>query len=238
MSKARIGALVSLLVLATALTYLVLAFPVVEWLLGFADWARANRLQSMLLYALCYVLITVLMAPGWVLTVTAGYLYGWFAGTLLVSFASLAGAIAAFLVGRTLAHDWVAQRAQKFPRFNALNKAIRRRGFTVVFLTRVSVVFPYNLLNYLYSLTSVSFSHYALATWLGMLPVVAMYVFAGATAEDIVALASGEVETGNAGLILSAVALLAVLAVVVIITRTATRILNEDLEDEEASSAD
>lgn len=237
MATPKTAALLVLLALAGTLTWLVITYPVAEWLLRFTDWARLNPLQSMLIFALCYVIVTVLMAPGWVLTVTAGYLYGWIAGTLLVSVASLAGAIAAFLVGRTLAHDWVAARAKKFPKFNALNKAIKRRGFTVVFLTRVSVVFPYNLLNYLYSLTRISFRDYALATWLGMLPVVAMYVFAGATADDIVALATGEADTGKLGLLMSAVAILAVLAVVIIITRTATRILNEDLAEAESSDS-
>lgn len=221
-----------LLVLAAALTFVVLRYPVAEWLLGFAGWARAHPFKSMALYLIAYVVVTVLMAPGWILTVAAGYLYGWLAGTALVSISSLIGAVAAFQVGRTLAHDWVAEKARGFPKFEALNRAIRSKGFTVVFLTRVSIVFPYNLLNYLYGLTRVHLGEYALATWLGMLPVIALYVFAGATAEDIVAVARGDVDTGLAGMLLSLVALVAVLTVVVIITRTATRILNEDLGEE------
>lgn len=233
-SGSKKSALALLLALAVTLTVVLIRYPVAEWLLSLAGWARANPLKSMLLYLICYVAVTVLMAPGWILTVAAGYLYGWLAGTLLVSLASLLGAIAAFQVGRTLAHDWVAHKARDFPRFNALNKAIRSKGFTVVFLTRVSIVFPYNLLNYLYGLTHVRLAEYALATWLGMLPVIALYVFAGATAEDVVALARGEVDTGMAGIVLSLVAFAAVLTVVVVITRTATRILDEDLAREEA----
>lgn len=227
-----------LLALAAGLTFLIVRYPVMEYLLEYADWARANPLRSMVLYVLCYILVTVLMAPGWILTVAAGYLYGWLAGTLLVSVASLLGAVAAFQMARTLAHDWVADKARGYPKFNALNKAIRKKGFEVVFLTRVSIVFPYNLLNYLYGLTPVSLSRYALATWLGMLPVIALYVFAGATAEDIVAVARGEVDTGMAGTVLAVVAFLAVSTVIFIITRTASRILDEDLAEVEPPSSD
>ncbi len=233
MTSSRKFALLALLLLSVSLGWLVVNYPVTEWLVSYAGWARANLVYSIPLFVLVYVTVTVLMAPGWILTVLGGYLYGWLLGTAVVSLASLAGAVAAFLAARTLVRDWVAERAQGFPRFAALDKAIKRHGFEVVFLTRVSVVFPYNLLNYLYGITRIDLGRYVLATWLGMIPVIAMYVFAGATADDILALARGETETGNTGIVLSVLAVVAVILLVVILTRTATRILEEDLAEGE-----
>jgi uncharacterized membrane protein YdjX (TVP38/TMEM64 family) len=40
----------------------------------------------------------------------------------------------------------------------------------MVALTRLIPLFPFNLLNYAYGLTSVRFSHYCLATFIFMLP--------------------------------------------------------------------
>ena len=233
MSTSRKLALLILGLLSVGLGWALLNYPVVEKLISFSGWARANPLQSIPIFVLVYVTVTVLMAPGWVLTVFGGYLYGWLIGTAVVSVASLLGAVAAFLAGRTLVREWVTERAQKFPRFSAIDKAIERRGFVVVFLTRISAVFPYNLLNYLYGITGIDLGRYTLATWLGMLPVVAMYVFAGATAEDILALARGETERGPAGIVIALVAAAAVVSVLVILTRTATRLLEEDLADGE-----
>lgn len=238
MKNSRGVALLVLVTLSLALGYLALNYPLVEWLVGYANWARANPWQSVPLFLLVYVVVTVLMAPGWVLTVFGGYLYGWLAGTAVVSLASLLGALAAFVAGRLLVRDWVSERASRFPRFNALDRAIAHRGFEVVFLTRVSAVFPYNLLNYLYSVTRIGIGRYALATWLGMLPVIALYVFAGATADDILALARGETEMGSLGVVAAIVAVLAVVLVVVILTRTASRMLERDLAEEERASAD
>lgn len=236
MSGSRKPVLVVLLVLSISLGWVAIHYPLADWLVSYAGWARANPLYSVPLFVLVFVIVTVLMAPGWILTVLGGYLYGWLAGTAIVSVASLAGAVAAFLAGRILMRDWVLARARKFPRFNALYKAIQHRGFEVIFLTRVSAVFPYNLLNYLYGLTHVDLGRYALATWLGMIPVITLYVFVGATADDFVALARGEAQTGNAGIAISVLAVFAMLLVLVILTRTAARILDEDLAEEESGS--
>ncbi len=227
-----------LVIASLGLGYLLLNYPVAELMVDYAGWARANPLQSVPLFILVYIIVTVLMAPGWVLTVFGGYLYGWLAGTAVVSVASLLGAVAAFLSGRLLVRGWVSARAEKFPRFNALDKAFAHRGFEVVLLTGVSAVFPYNLLNYLYGITRIDLGRYTLATWLGMLPVIAMYVFAGATAEDILALARGETDTGNTGIVVAILAVLALILVVVILTRTATRMLEADLAEEEMSGQD
>lgn len=232
MARYRKSAFLILLASALLLAYVVFSYPVAEWLVSASLWSRSNLLLSVSLFIFVFVTTTVLMAPAWILTVSAGYLYGWAVGTAVVSVASLVGAMAAFLVGRTLAREWVAERARETIWFNALDRAIRKKGFIVVLLTRVSAVFPYNLLNYLYGVSKVRFDHYVLGTWLGMLPVIALYVFAGSTAEDIVALARGEADAGGGGLVLSIVAVVAVLAVVIILTRTATRYLDEDLAAE------
>lgn len=231
MKSKRGVALLVLVVMSLALGFLALRYPLVEWLVGYANWARTNPWQSVPLFILVYIVVTVLMAPGWVLTVFGGYLYGWLAGTAVVSMASLLGALAAFVAGRLLVREWVSERAGRFPRFAALDKAIAHRGFEVVFLTRVSAVFPYNLLNYLYSVTQIGIGRYALATWLGMLPVIALYVFAGATADDILALARGEADTGPIGIAAAILAVLGIVLVVVILTRTASRMLERDLAE-------
>jgi uncharacterized membrane protein YdjX (TVP38/TMEM64 family) len=53
------------------------------------------------------------------------------------------------------------------------------QGMKVVFLLRLSPLFPFNLLNYALGVTSIPFFQYALASWLGMLPGTFAYVFLG-----------------------------------------------------------
>ena len=65
------------------------------------------------------------------------------------------------------------------PRFRALDQATRHEGFLIVFLTRLSPLFPFNLINYGLALTSVRLRDYFFATWLGMLPITILYTYVG-----------------------------------------------------------
>ena len=58
-------------------------------------------------------------------------------------------------------------------------------GFPIVLLARLSPLIPYNLLNYGLSITAVRFRDYLLATWIGMLPAIVLYVYTGSLANSL-----------------------------------------------------
>ena len=107
----------SLLLLA-ALTYWL---PVAETLLGLLHWINQYRGFAWLLFVCLYVVATVLMVPGTILTVSAGFVFGLTAGVALVSVASTLAATAAFLVGRLIARDWVRAALGDHPRMAAVD---------------------------------------------------------------------------------------------------------------------
>jgi uncharacterized membrane protein YdjX (TVP38/TMEM64 family) len=65
------------------------------------------------------------------------------------------------------------------PRFQRLNAAVRNRGFGIVFLSRLSPLLPFNLLNYAFGVSQVSLRDFILASWLGMLPGTVMFLSLG-----------------------------------------------------------
>jgi uncharacterized membrane protein YdjX (TVP38/TMEM64 family) len=163
----------------------------------------------------------VLFLPGWILTLGAGVVYGLTKGSILVSISATLGATAAFLVGRYLAREWVAARIEGNPRFRAIDEAVAREGWKIVLLTRLSPAFPFNLLNYAFGLTRVSLRHYALASWIGMMPGTLMYVYLGSLAGDLASVGAGRGSRTPAEWALYAVGLLATVAVTVYVTRIA-----------------
>lgn len=116
--------------------------------------------------------------------------------------------------------------------------ATHHEGFTIVFLTRLSPVFPFNLLNYAFGLTAVRLRDYFLASWIGMLPGTILYVYIGSVAKDLTELTSGDIQSGMAGRLLLLVGLAATLILTILITRKATRILNAHLERELAEAGE
>ena len=209
--------------LAVGLAFL----PVEEYLTRVLEWARGLGPWGPVIVGALYVPACVLMLPGMIISLGAGLLFGVVAGTIAVSLGSTLGACAAFLVGRTVAREWVSRKVRDNARFAAVSDAVTREGFKIVVLTRLSPVFPFNLLNYAYGLTEVPFWKYALASWLGMLPGTVLYVYVGSTIGSLADLAAGDVEGGTAETVLKWVGLAVTVIVTVLITRIARQALKE-----------
>lgn len=128
---------------------------------------------------LAYVPACLFLLPGSALSLAGGAVFGTVRGTVYVSIGSVLGACAAFFAGRYLARDWVRGKLSEYPRLENLSKAVGKQGWKLVGLTRLSPVFPFNLLNYAYGVSEVSFRDYLLASWIGMLPGTILYVSLG-----------------------------------------------------------
>ena len=157
-------AVAGVVLLVAAMRY----FDVQSLLANALGWIEKQGVTGVAVYLLLYVAACVFFAPGSVLTLGAGAVYGLLKGFVIVSAASTLGAAAAFIVGRYIARDWVARKVEGNPRFKSIDEAVGREGWKIVGLTRLSPVFPFNLLNYAYGLTRVSLRDYALASWIGI----------------------------------------------------------------------
>ncbi len=94
-----------------------------------------------------YIVACLLFIPGSLITLGTGFLFDAVWGTVTVSIGSTLGATAAFLVGRTLARGWIEQKVADNPKFQAIDRAVGSQGFRIVLLTRLSPLFPFNLLG-------------------------------------------------------------------------------------------
>jgi uncharacterized membrane protein YdjX (TVP38/TMEM64 family) len=190
-----------------------------------AEAARNTGFAGVIIFFLVYIVSTVALLPGSVLTLAAGFAYGPFWGLMLASPASVAGATAAFLLGRTLLRDWASRKVARSPKARAIDSAVEREGFKLVLLLRLSPLFPFNVLNYALSLSKVRLGTYVAASFLGMLPGTAMYVYLGTLAPAAAELTSSASGAGTAQRVLYIGGLGATVAVAVIATRAARRAL-------------
>ena len=209
--------------------------PIVDWLAAFFAWVQANPAIAWAVFIVFYVSAVVLMLPGSILTLGAGYVFGLGYGFVIVSFASTVGATCAFLVGRFFAREWVAGKLSAMPRFSALDRAVGARGAAVVLLTRLSPAFPFTLLNYALGLTQVPLKTYVLVSWLGMMPGTLLYVYLGSIAQNLTAVFSGELAESPVGNTLLYLGLAATLALTVLITRFASGALDQHLDPSNAA---
>lgn len=124
------------------------------------------------------MLVTGLSLPGAaVLTLAGGAVFGLGLGTLLVSFASSAGATIAFLLARTLLRQPVQQRFGA--RLAPIEAGLRRDGVLYLLSLRLVPVVPFFLVNVVMGLTPLPTRSFYLASQIGMLPGTLVYVNAG-----------------------------------------------------------
>jgi uncharacterized membrane protein YdjX (TVP38/TMEM64 family) len=190
-SRSAIGRLVALLAIVIVLFLGMKFLPVQEWLGDFNDWVGQMGTAGTLIFVIVYAVATVLLAPGVILTIGAGFAFGLWKGFLAVSAGSTLGAALAFLVARFIARDKVEAIALRNEKFQRIDNAIGRQGAKLIFLLRLSPVIPFNLSNYFYGLTGVRFWPYVLASWIGMMPGTFLYVYIGTAGKAAVSAAAG-----------------------------------------------
>lgn len=214
-----------LLALAALALLILLGRQVGEHIPRFALWVSSLGVWGPVVYILGYVIGAIAFVPGSVLTLAAGAIFGLAHGIVYVFIAAVIASACAFLIARYVARSAIEHRIAGNPRFAAIDRAIGNEGRKIVFLLRLSPVFPFSLLNYGLGLTRVSFGDYMIAAP-GMLLGTTLYVYYGKLAGDVAALAGGAAPAKDAGYYVALiVGLVATVVVTTIVTRIARRAL-------------
>ncbi|XP_076888381.1 uncharacterized protein LOC143538793 [Bidens hawaiensis] len=175
-----------LLLLIAAIAVACFTLPVEKTLKDFLLWVEDDLGPwGPLALAVAYIPLTILAVPASVLTLGGGYLFGLPMGFLADSIGAVIGATAAFLLGRTIGKTYVISKLGDYPKFRAVAIAIQKSGFKIVLLLRLVPLLPFNMLNYLLSVTPISVWEYMMASWLGMMPITLALVYVGTTLKDL-----------------------------------------------------
>lgn len=194
MAVGRVKLVVFTVALAAAVVT-VSVLPVLPWFVRLFERVAALGPWGPVALIGVYVVFCVFLLPASIPTLAAGILFGVLKGSLVAMAGGAAGACVAYWIGRLAARDWVARRIASSRRFTALDNAVDEQGFTVVFLSRLSPIAPYAILNYAFGLTKVSFWKYVLGTVIGVAPAMIMFVYVGAglrSFAEVAAYARGE----------------------------------------------
>ena len=194
--------------------------PLGVWIETFSEWVKGKGALGVVLFVLAYIVGTVLFLPGSLMTISAGVVFGLGWGILIALCSATVGASLSFLIGRYVAREAIKKRADQNKKFKAVDEAIGDQGWKVVGLLRLSPVVPFNLANYFFGVTRVDFWPYVLASFVGMAPGSALYVYLGYAGK---ATLSGKSEHSAVEVVFLAVGLAATVAVSVYVTRLAKK---------------
>lgn len=203
------------LLLAAALLLSALFFawyflPLQYWSLVFLTALRGLGDVALIVYAVIYIIATLIMVPLAPLAIGAGYLFGLYTSFAVTLAAATIGAVAAFLLSRRLLASTFQRVLRPHPVLAATEHSIAEQGWLVVFLLRLSPVIPSHLLNYLCGITTIPAWHYIIATLLGKAPLIFLLSYIGALTARSLEIAptsmNGRIQLIAAGLVFTGIA--------------------------------
>ncbi|EHK5043595.1 TVP38/TMEM64 family protein [Escherichia coli] len=136
---------------------------------------RQSGLFGYSLYILLFIIATLFLLPGSILVIAGGIVFGPLLGTLLSLIAATLTSSSSFLLARWLGRDLLLKYVGHSHTFQAIEKGIARNGIDFLILTRLIPLFPYNIQNYAYGLTTIAFWPYTLISALTTLPGIVIY---------------------------------------------------------------
>lgn len=180
------------------------------------------------LFILLYVIAAVVLAPAFVLTFSAGAVFGLWRGTFLTFIGAALGASTVYAVAAPLARSRVLRWIDRDPRVAATRRVVVRDSGWIMFLLRLSPLVPYSLLNYALALSGVRFRDYLVAL-IGMIPAIVMYAYYGKVAGDVTRIATGvSPPRGTEYYVMMIVGLIATFAATHLIARAAKKAMAEE----------
>lgn len=143
---------------------------------------------KILVFLGAHTVATAVGVPGTVLVIIGGAIFGLIWGTLWSIIGATSGAIVAFWLARYLLHDWCEQHFSQHPRFKGifqrLNHTMQAQALPCVLMVRFAPISPFNVVNFLFGLTKIPVTPYALGTLIGIIPGTMAYTWLGVTGVD------------------------------------------------------
>src|SRR5258706_4138122 len=149
--------------------------------LEFQKWVSAHRLIAPAILLLLYMLLTLALMPVWWLQILVGYAFGLWLGIAYSLTGAMLGAVASFLMARTLLADYVHTRFEaKHTKLRALDEKMGHNGLLIVMAARLMHFLPFGVSNYLFGISRITLMDVVLGTFLGNAPMIALYTAMGA----------------------------------------------------------
>lgn len=147
---------------------------------------------SAVCYPALFALCNILLLPGGILSIGAGFFFGLWWGFFIVLVGNSIAAAISFWISRRIGQRWLSQKLSRNPMLAVLETGVEREARKIIFLSQLHPLFPTSLLNYLYGLTRIRFSTFMIWTAIGRAPGLFLYAYLGTLGQLGLNLARGK----------------------------------------------
>lgn len=188
--SAIVGGILFVAVLLAVLIY----FDVHEQVVALLEWFRDQGVWAPVLFMLVMAVVVVLLLPGALFTVGAGFVFGPVLGTCYVVVGTTLGATLAFLSARYFFGARARQFVVRHTRLRLVSEELTPNGWKIVLLIRLIPFFPSKLANYFFGLTQFRLSGYMVGSFIGFIPFSLHNVYLGSIVADLSQLGTRELD--------------------------------------------
>ena len=139
---------------------------------------------GILSFVCIYILIVLLILPASWLSLLSGFLYGSYLGSIIVFISASIGASVAFFVSKTFFAKKLKNLFSRYPKLSVMEKVVEKGGLKLIFLARLSPIFPFSILNYFFGLNNIKFRDFSFSL-LGIIPGTFLYCSIGSLAKSL-----------------------------------------------------
>ena len=154
-------------------------FPVVNFIADLQRRVTGLGKSGAVIYPLLFAACNILLLPGGILSIGAGFFFGLWWGFFVVLLGNSIGAAVSFGLSHWFGGRYLSPRFSQRPMFQVLEKAVARDAWKIIFLCQLHPLLPTSLLNYLFGLTRIRFWPYMLWTAAGRAPGLFLYTYLG-----------------------------------------------------------
>ncbi len=225
--RARVVQIVLLALLVGGIVWAFRGIEAVDRIVALEHQVEAMGPWGFALYPLLLAGFNLLLLPGSILYAGAGLFFGLWWGALAVQVGNLIGAAIAFFISRRFGRGWLERKLLSSPRLRAIDKAVDREGWKIIFFSQLHPISPTSLLNYLYGFTRIRFWPCMFWILAGQIPGVFLYVYLGTLTQLGIAVLEGETQPKTSDYWTWLGGLIVTIAVTVILGKVAFKVLSE-----------
>ncbi|ADI00760.1 TVP38/TMEM64 family protein [Salisediminibacterium selenitireducens] len=176
-SAMKLIGLVAVIALVFTIAWQTGALEKIQSISAMQEFIEGFGVMGYVIFVLVFMASAVFLLPGAIFPIVGGVAFGPVLGGILSLMGATLGAAAAFLVAKYLARDMIMKKFKGNPIFDKIDKGVEENGVSFLILTRFVPVFPYNVQNYVYGLTSLGFWKFTIVSGITMAPGAMIYAF-------------------------------------------------------------
>ncbi len=131
-----------------------------------------------------YILIVLLILPASWFSLLSGFLYGSYFGSIIVFTSASIGASVAFFISKRFFSKKLQKLFIRYPKLSVMEQVVKKGGLKLIFLARLSPIFPFSILNYFYGLNNIKFRDFVIGL-VGIIPGTFLYCSIGSLAKSL-----------------------------------------------------